>query len=138
MAAEQGNKYAETITKEAALALANKALSAINDDCYFLSDVAEKCETYRTKFNYILDKFSDDPDVFDTIKRMYNKCESIVVKKTADGKIVPSLGIFILKSYHELVETSKVQQEQRFTDKDGNDVSVVFYLPDNGRAIEGQ
>jgi hypothetical protein len=111
MAAEEGNKYAETVTKEKALELANKALSLIDDECYFLSDVAEKCETYRTKFNYIAEKFSDDPDVFDTIKRMYNKCESIVVKKTAKGEIVPSLGIFILKSYHDLIEVNRVQSE---------------------------
>jgi hypothetical protein len=111
MAAETGNKYAETITREDALSLLTKALSIIGDDCYFLSDVAEQCETYRTKFNYLAEKFAEDREVFDTIKRIYNKCESIVVKKTAKGDIVPSLGIFILKAYHELIETSKVQQE---------------------------
>lgn len=111
MAAQEGNKYAETITREDALELLTRALSVIGDDCYFLSDVAEQCETYRTKFNYLAEKFADDREVFDTIKRIYNKCESLVVKKTANGDIVPSLGIFILKAYHELVEVSKVQQE---------------------------
>lgn len=111
MPAEHGNKYAETVTREAALDLLGKALSVIGDDCYFLSDVAEKCETYRTKFNYLAEKFADDAEVFDTIKRIYNKCESLVVKKTAKGEIVPSLGIFILKSYHDLIETNKVQNE---------------------------
>jgi hypothetical protein len=120
MAAEQGNKYAETITKEVALELAQKALAAINDNCYFLSEVAEKCETYRTKFNYVLEKFKEDEEVFDAIKRMYNKCEAIVVKKTAKGDIVPSLGIFILKAYHDLIETSKLNQE--VTGKDGKDL----------------
>jgi hypothetical protein len=68
----------------------------------------------------VLEKFKEDEEVFDAIKRMYNKCEAIVVKKTAKGDIIPSLGIFILKAYHDLIETSKVNQE--VTGKDGKDL----------------
>jgi hypothetical protein len=104
---KEGNKAAEKITRDVALELLNKALDIISDDCYFLSDVAEQCETYRQKFDYISTKFADDEIVFDTVKRIYNKCESIVMKKTAEGDIVPSLGIFVLKAYHGLMESSK-------------------------------
>jgi hypothetical protein len=107
MAAEQGNKYAEKITLEEALKLAELAYSKVSEDCYFLSHLADECNTYRQKFEYVLKKYSDNDDVFNTIKKIYNKCESIVVKKTATGEIVPSLGIFVLKSYHGLMETSK-------------------------------
>lgn len=110
MAAEQGNKYAEKITLEDAIALAELAYSKISDDCFFLSKLADECGTYRQKFEYILQKFNDDEKVFNTIKRIYNKCESIVMEKTAKGDIVPSLGIFVLKAYHGLMETSKVEQ----------------------------
>ena len=111
MAAEPNNKYAETVTREAALELANKAIEAIDDDCYFLSEVAEKCDTYRLKFMYLLQKFNEDDEVKDLLERMYNKCESILVRKAATNKINAILGIFILKSYHNLVETNKTQHE---------------------------
>ena len=110
MAAEQGNKYAEKITLDDAIALAELAYSKISDECFFLSKLADECGTYRQKFEYVLQKFNDDEKVFNTIKRIYNKCESIVMEKTANGDIVPSLGIFVLKAYHGLMETSKVEQ----------------------------
>jgi hypothetical protein len=117
MAAENDNKYAETITRETALALAKQALELINDECFFVSDVAEKCGIYRTKFNYILTKFNDDSEVKDALERMYNKCESILVKHSAKGKVVnPIFGIFILKSYHNLIEVNKTQHELEVSD----------------------
>lgn len=117
MAAEEGNNYAEYITKDYALKLLDRANDVIGNECYFLSDVADKCETYREQFNYIAKKFKSDFEVFNTIKRLTNKCESIVVKKTAEGKINTALGIFILKSYHSLIETSKLQHEGGDSDK---------------------
>jgi hypothetical protein len=112
MAAEKGNKYAEKVTIEEAIKLAERAYNAVSSDCYFISSVAEECETYRDKFAYILEKFNDDEKVFRTIKRMYNKCESIVMQKTADGDITPALGIFVLKAYHGLMESSRQQIDQ--------------------------
>lgn len=111
MSAETGNKYAEWLTEEEALNIIEKANEVINENCYFISDVADKCGTYREQFNYIAKKFKDNKQVFNTIKRLTNKCESIVVNKTAKGEINTALGIFILKSYHNLIETSKTQLE---------------------------
>ena len=124
MAPEIGNKYAEKWTKDKALALAELAYKTVSDKCYFISEVADKCDTYRDFFTYILKKFNDDEDVFRIIKKMQNKCEMIVTKKTADGDIVPSLGIFILKAYHGLTETSKQEithKGQGLTINVGND-----------------
>lgn len=111
MAAAEGNKHAEKWTKEATLELLDKAAASINGKCYFLSEVAVAVDQYPELFTYLAEKFSEDTDVFQAIKRLYAKCEATITRKTADGDIVPSLGIFILKSYHSLVETSKVQQE---------------------------
>ncbi len=122
MEAEFDNKYAESVTKEQAIALAQRAIEVIGDDCFFLSHVAEKCDTYRHKFEYILQKFNDDPEVFELIFKMRNKCESILVQKAAKGKEVnPIFGIFVLKSYHGLIETSKLQAEVEV-----NDLSNVY------------
>lgn len=115
--APKDNKNAEYLTLDVANAILNKAESVINDECYFISDVADKCDTYREQFHYIAKKFKDNHVVFNTIKRITNKCESIVVKKTAKGEINVALGIFILKSYHSLIETSKLQHEGGDVDK---------------------
>ena len=118
MAAEKGNKYAEKVSLEDAILLAELAYSKISDDCYFLSKLADECGTYREKFTYILEKFNDNEQVFRTIKKIYNKCESIVMEKTAKGDIVPSLGIFVLKAYHGLMEISKQEVDHRTKGKE--------------------
>ncbi len=107
MAAAKGNKNAEVWTVEKARETAQAAYEAISDDCYFLSSLAEKVGTYRQLFEYLMNKYNDDKIVFNTIKKIYNKCESIVVEQTAKSKINPALGIFVLKAYHGLFETSK-------------------------------
>jgi|SRR5690554_1504144 len=126
-----GNDNADKITLEDARNLCLLALDTISDDCYFLSSVAEKCKTYRQKFEYVLKKFDNDEVVFNTIKRMYNKCESIVMEKTAKGEIVPALGIFVLKSYHGLMESSRQQIDHTTNGKDINErISINFFDSD--------
>lgn len=115
MAAPEGNKNAETITLEDAQSLALLALDKVSENCFYLSSVAVECDTYRQKFEYILQKFNSDDIVFNTIKKLYNKCESIVMEKTGKGEITPALGIFVLKAYHGLMETSKVEQTSETT-----------------------
>lgn len=122
MPAALENKYAEKITLKDAIELANKAYNTVSEDCYFISSVADECGIYRQKFDYILKKFNDSDEVFDTLKRMHNKCERIVMEKTAAGKINTALGIFVLKAYHGLFESSK-----NYTDitTGGDQVNVI-------------
>ena len=117
MSYNEGNKHAEWLTKDKALSIIDRALGVISDKCYLLSDVADKADTYREQFYYIAKKFKSDEDVFHSIKKITNKCESIVARKTAEGDINVALGIFILKSYHGLIETSKIQHEGGDDDK---------------------
>lgn len=107
MAAAEGNKNAEKVTLEEAIKLSELAYSKISNKCFFLSSLADKCGTYRQKFEYVLEKHGDNEIVFNTIKKIYNKCESIVMEKTSSGDITPALGIFVLKAYHGLMEQSK-------------------------------
>ena len=113
----KGNKNAEWLTEEEAMRILTKAEEVISNDCYFLSHVADKCDTYRDQFYYIAKKFKDNKTVFRTIKRITNRCESIVAIKTASNEINTALGIFILKAYHGLIETSKLQHEGGDQDK---------------------
>ena len=127
MAAPVGNKNAETITLEDARTLALSALDIVSNECFYLSSVAVECDTYRQKFEYILQKFNTDDIVFNTIKKLYNKCESIVMEKTGKGEITPALGIFVLKAYHGLMETSKVEQTSDLTISGANLKDLVKF-----------
>jgi hypothetical protein len=134
MPAPQGNNNAEKITLEEAIALSELAYSKVNEECYFLSHLADECDTYRQKFEYILKKFNDNEVVFNTIKKIYNKCESIVMKKTAKRKIIPSLRIFVLKAYHGLMEVSK--QEIDHSNTDGTLKPPSWIIQDNSKKNE--
>ena len=111
--AQKGNNNDEKCTLKEATDLANKALEAVDDKCYFISTIAEKCETYRDLFQYLMKKFNNDEVVFRTLKRMYNKCESIIWEKAAKGEVDKTIAIFALKSLHGLMETSKQQIEHK-------------------------
>ena len=119
------NKNAEWLTREEALSIIDRAFGVISNKCYFLSDVADKADTYKDQFYYIAKKFKNDKTVLRSIKRLTNRCEAIVATKTAEGDINVALGIFILKSYHGLIETSKLQHEGGDDDKP---VSVILNL----------
>ena len=124
----KGNKNAEKWTVKEARKLANKALDAVDDETFFISSIAEKCETYRDLFAYLMDKFNDDEVVFRTLKRMYNKCESILWERASQGKIDRTIAIFALKSLHGLMETSK--QEIDHT-TDGESINPINWVKDD-------
>lgn len=137
MPAPKGNKNALKWSRKEALALLERAHAAVGEHCYFLSEVAEACGEYSDVFSYLLKKFKDDEIVFRAIKRLYGKCESLITRKTAEGKITPALGIFILKSAHHLSELSRLRHEgsqerpiRVITDKEG-EALVENLLCDN-------
>lgn len=103
------NKNAEKWTIEKTIELCEKALNVISEDCFYLSSVADEVGEYTDLFKYLLRKYNDNPTVFRLIKRMYAKCERIITEKTGKNEITPALGIFVLKAYHGLIETSKQQ-----------------------------
>jgi hypothetical protein len=124
----KGNKNAEKWTVKEARKLATKALDAVDGETFFISSIAEKCETYRDLFAYLMDKFNDDEAVFRTLKRMYNKCESILWEKASQGEIDKTIAIFALKSLHGLMETSK--QEIDHT-TDGESINPINWVKDD-------
>lgn len=124
----KGNKNAEKWTVKEARKLANKALDAVDHETFFISSIAEKCETYRDLFAYLMDKFNDDEVVFRTLKRMYNKCESILWERASQGEIDRTIAIFALKSLHGLMETSK--QEIDHT-TDGESINPINWVKDD-------
>ena len=116
---EINNKLAEKWTLDATKELCKRALSVISDECFYLSAVADECDTYRELFEYLLKKYNEDEYVFSTIKKIHNKCERIVAEKTGKGEIAVPLGIFILKAYHGLFETSKLNTDLKIEPIEG-------------------
>ena len=107
MAGTINNKNAEKWTEEKAVELAELALSKVGPNCYFISKIADECGIYRELFHYLMNKFNDNEIVFNSLKRMYNKAETIIWEKSSAGTIDKTIGIFALKSLHGLFETSK-------------------------------
>ncbi len=111
----EGNKNAEKWTVEKAREFAENAYNAVDEECFFISSIAVKIDSYRDQFAYLMKKFKDDEVVFRTLKRMYGKAESILWEKSSKGEIDKTIAIFALKSLHGLFETSKHEVET--TDK---------------------
>ena len=128
MAAKKGNNYAEKWTLKETEKLAKKALDAVDSETFFISTIAEKCGIYRELFVYLMKKFNEENEVFHTLKRMHNKCESIIWEKAAGGEIDKTIAIFALKSLHGLMETSK--QEIDHT-TDGESINPINWVKDD-------
>lgn len=120
----QNNKHAEKWTEEETVKLMEKALESINEECYFLAEVAVACGVYRELFWYLCQKFKDNPTVFNLIKGMYTKCEAIIIRQAASKKIDTTVGIFALKVYHGFVEASKLN----IGDADGEKIQSPEWL----------
>lgn len=103
MPAPKKNKYAEKWTKKEVLEVMDKAARSINEECYYLSEVCLTCGVYPEWISRMLRKFQGGDQVCQAIKKVQLKCESIITRKTGKGEIVPSLGIFILKSCHNIL-----------------------------------
>lgn len=131
MAAPLNNNNAGKWTVEDARELCQKALDAISTDCFYMSKVADKVDAYPQLFMYLAEKYGNDEIVFLTIKKMYNRCEAIITEKTGNGDIVPSLGIFILKAYHGLVETSRQQIDHTTQGEKMNVTPLTFFKSEN-------
>lgn len=132
MAAAKGNKYAEKWKVEDARELAHKAYDAVDEETFFMSTIAIKCDVYRELFGFLLKKFNDDEEVFLTLKKMHTKAESIIWSKSAMGEIDKAVGIFALKALHGLYESShQIVESQNKTEHSGQ--ITTFELPKNGR-----
>lgn len=102
---------ADKFTVQQARKLAEQALDECNKETYLLSTIADKCGVYRHLFEYLLDKYKDDEVVHKTLNRLYNKCESIITEKMANGEIAQGLGIFLLKNVHGLIDKEDETKE---------------------------
>ena len=125
MAGTLKNKNAEVYTVEDARRIAQEFHDAINSECYFLATVADKVGVYRELIYYLAERFKDDTIVINTIKKAKNKCESIVLHKTAKGEIPQALGIFVLKAYHGLIEVQRQEIKADVTTKTDHDFKLI-------------
>jgi hypothetical protein len=129
---ELNNKNAEKWKIEDARTLLEDALKIVKDnpDLIWIGQIAEKQDTYRQIYDYLIEKFKEET-VFNTIKRQIGSIlESRIVTGSINGDYNPTMVIFTLKNNFGWVDAQKVEQE--ITNKqptininiDGKDVSL--------------
>ncbi|MCA9368211.1 hypothetical protein KC887_08230, partial [Candidatus Kaiserbacteria bacterium] len=64
-------------------------------------DALDRCDLYPQIWSYWLEKFADDPEVFEAIKRIEGKMENKVVKNALKGDANATMSIFVLKNKHD-------------------------------------
>jgi hypothetical protein len=98
MPAPKGNTYAEKWTTEAVLAaLAQVEKQCKKQGCYYLLSALVDCGYYSDVWAYWKEKFSEDPEVFRTIKRIEDYLEQKLVKAGLNGDINTASWIFVAK-----------------------------------------
>ena len=132
MAGTINNKNAEKWTEEKAVELAELALTKVGPKCFFLAHIADECDVYKDLFLYLMKKFNDNPIVFRSLKKMYNKAESEIWKQSSEGTIDKTIGIFALKSLHGLMESSKSYVEADVT-TNGNSIDISTWIKTNAK-----
>ena len=112
MAAKEGNKYAEKWTREETMSFLEKvANKAIESNSYHLQRLIIDSGGYATLWAYLSEKWANDKEVFDTIKRIEQIMESNIVNDALTGDIKgQAMAIFYLKNKHDYKDQSEIKQ----------------------------
>ena len=102
MPAPKGNDYAEKWTREAVLdALSEIESEAQQKTCLWLGSALVKTGLYRAVWAYWKEKFTDDDEVFETIKKVEQIFEDRLFSMALKGDANPTIAIFGLKNNHD-------------------------------------
>lgn len=102
MAAPEGNKFAEKWTRDEVLTLLwDMELTAKEEDCLYIGTLLVKYNLYKEIWSYWKDKFKDDDEVFQPIKKIEQVFESKLFSGGLTAKYNPAIVIFGLKNNHK-------------------------------------
>lgn len=111
MAAEIGNKYAEKWTKEAVMdTLKVMYESAKMPGIYYIGSALAQVGLYNQWYSEMAEKFKEDEEVSEMIKRIDQAFESKLVGKTLQGDLNPTMAIFTLKNKHQWKDKQEIDQ----------------------------
>lgn len=108
-----GNKDAEKWNKESTLLFLDNVISIIesNRSTIHLGKVIVEAGHYPELWTYLTNKFKDDQDVFQSIKKAETLLEARIVENTMNGHIKSTpMAIFYLKNKHGYEDKSTVDQ----------------------------
>lgn len=92
-------KYTEAFVKEE---LKDMLYEIRNDkDIIFIGQLFENRDYSRQRFSEWLDKFAENEEISDTIKKIESMLESRAVVGGMQGKLNPTMTIFHLKNNHD-------------------------------------
>lgn len=108
MPAAEGNKYAEKWTREATLEKLTEVMKCVESaSCVYIGEALALCGVYGQWYSAMADKFKDDDEVSETIKRIDQAFEAKLVGKTLKGELNPTMAIFTLKNKHQWNDKSQ-------------------------------
>lgn len=112
MAAEIGNNYAEKWTIETVNDLLDRLLIYAKD-CKFLGKVLCDNNLSRQTWDYIQDKFKEDRNVLDMVKKIESLTETNLVNAMLNGDTKETASIFLLKCKYGYQDKQVVEVEHK-------------------------
>lgn len=102
MGAPEGNKFAEKWTRDEVLTrLWDMEITAKEEDCLYIGTLLVKYNLYKEIWSYWKDKFKDDDEVFQPIKKIEQVFENKLFSGGLTAKYNPAIVIFGLKNNHK-------------------------------------
>jgi hypothetical protein len=109
MAAKKGNKYAEKWTKQVVLDHLAQILQDIEDNkLVYLAVALTNLGLYSEIWSIWSNKFGDDKEVYQLIKRIESKIESNLVTRLLNNQCNAAGAIFILKNKHRMSDKQEI------------------------------
>lgn len=112
MPAKKGNTYAEKWTKETVLPILEEIEELARDDSekapLYLGGALAQVHLYSEIWSYWKEKFSNEEEVFQSIKKIEQLFEQKIYEGALKGDLVASVSIFGLKNNHGWKDQSQV------------------------------
>ncbi len=116
MAAKKGNKTAEKWTREQVIPLLAKIeKEAEKASCLYIGTALVAVKLYKEIWSYWKDKFKDDDDVFQPIKRIEQMFEAKLFAGGLKGELNPTTVIFGLKNNHDWKDKRETEHSGEMT-----------------------
>lgn len=115
MAAPYGNANAEKWTPEIVVPLMEQINQEAIDNGHCLLIHAFNDRLTWDQYEYLLDKFKDNPVVFRVIKKLEKICEANLTSKMLKGEVKETASIFLLKCKYGYQDKQVIEHDVKGT-----------------------
>jgi hypothetical protein len=114
MAAKKGNKYAEKWDKITVLEALNSIYADVEKNrIFYLGVTLANIDLYNTIWTDWQDKFREDKEVSQAIKRIEAKIEANLLSQAASNKINATIAIFVLKNKYKWSDKQEIDHTSK-------------------------